>query len=95
MDLKPNGYDIEFHNVSFAYEQDNILNKISFHLEEHTMNALVGLSGSGKSTLVNLIPRFFDVNQGEIRIGGVNIKDMSAETLYGCISMVFQNVYLF
>ncbi len=94
-DLKPNGYDIQFKNVSFGYESENVLNNISFHLKENTMNALVGLSGSGKSTLVNLIPRFFDIQQGEICIGGVNIKDMSTETLYGCISMVFQNVYLF
>ncbi len=94
-DEKPSAYDIEFKNVSFAYEKENVLNNISFKLEENTMNALVGLSGSGKSTLVNLIPRFFDIEQGEILIGGVNIKDMSTETLYGCISMVFQNVYLF
>ncbi|MFI3257228.1 MAG: ABC transporter ATP-binding protein [Spirochaetales bacterium] len=94
-DLKPDSYDIEFKNVSFAYEKDNILNNISFKLKENTMNALVGLSGSGKSTLVNLIPRFFDIQQGEILIGGINIKDMSTETLYDCISMVFQNVYLF
>ena len=94
-DLKPNGYDIEFKNVSFAYDKDNVLDEISFKLDENTMNALVGLSGSGKSTLVNLIPRFFDIKSGEILIGGVNIKDMSTETLYNSISMVFQNVYLF
>ena len=94
-DLKPSSYDIEFKNVSFAYEKNYVLNNISFKLEENTMNALVGLSGSGKSTLVNLIPRFFDIKEGEILIGGVNIKDMSTETLYDCISMVFQNVYLF
>ena len=94
-DLKPASYDIEFKNVSFAYDTENVLNNINFHLEENTMNALVGLSGSGKSTLVNLIPRFFDLKEGEILIGGVNIKDMSSETLYSSISMVFQNVYLF
>ena len=95
-DLKPQTYDIEFKNVTFAYEKDNnVLSNINFKLEENTMNALVGLSGSGKSTLVNLIPRFFDIEQGEILIGGINVKDMSTETLYNCISMVFQNVYLF
>lgn len=94
-DMKPLSYELEFKNVSFAYENENVLNDISFKLEENTMNALVGLSGSGKSTLVNLIPRFFDIEHGEILIGGVNIKDMSSETLYSCISMVFQNVYLF
>ena len=94
-DLKPNGYDIEFENVEFAYENNNVIDNISFKLKENTLNALVGLSGSGKTTLVNLIPRFFDYQKGSIRIGGVDIKDMSTETLNGCISMVFQNVYLF
>ena len=94
-DKKPSKYDIEFKNVKFAYEDKNVIDNISFKLEEKTMNALVGVSGSGKSTLVNLIPRFFDNQSGEILIGGVNIKEMSAETLYDCVSMVFQNVYLF
>ena len=94
-DKKPNGYDIEFKNVEFAYEDKNVIDNVSFKLKENTMNALVGLSGSGKSTLVNLIPRFYDAQKGEISIGGVDIKDMSQETLYGSISMVFQNVYLF
>ena len=94
-DLKPNGYDIEFDNVEFAYENTNVLDGISFKLKENTMNALVGLSGSGKTTLVNLIPRFFDNQKGSIKIGGVDVKDMSSETLNNCISMVFQNVYLF
>ena len=91
----PNGYDIEFKDVVFAYEEKPVINGISFKLKENTMNALVGLSGSGKSTLVNLIPRFFDPQSGSISIGGVDISDMSLETLYSSISMVFQNVYLF
>ena len=94
-DKKPISYNIEFENVKFAYDKTNVVDGISFSLKENTMNALVGLSGSGKSTLVNLIPRFFDVNEGSISIGGVNIKEMSQETLNSCISMVFQNVYLF
>lgn len=94
-DKKPNGFDIEFNNVEFAYEKNNVIDNISFTLNENTMNALVGLSGSGKSTLVNLIPRFFEIQKGSIRIGGIDIRDMSQETLYSCISMVFQNVYLF
>ena len=94
-DKKPNGYDVEFKDVSFAYEDKNVIDGISFILKENSMNALVGLSGSGKSTLVNLIPRFFDIQNGSIKIGGVDIREMSQETLYGCISMVFQNVYLF
>ena len=91
----PKNYEIEFKDVSFAYEKENVINDVSFILKQNTMTALVGLSGSGKSTIVNLIPRFFDINKGEITIGGVNIKNMSAETLYSMISMVFQNVYLF
>ncbi len=94
-DRKPNGYNIEFKDVEFAYDSNNVINGISFSLKEHTMNALVGLSGSGKSTLVNLIPRFYDVQKGSIHIGGVDIREMSEETLNRCISMVFQNVYLF
>ena len=94
-DLKPNGHDVVFDRVEFSYEKNNVLDDISFTLKENTMNALVGLSGSGKTTLVNLIPRFFDNQKGSIRIGGVDIKDMSSETLNSCISMVFQNVYLF
>ena len=91
----PTSYDIEFENVKFAYDTKSVIDEMSFKLEENTMNALVGLSGSGKSTLVNLIPRFFDINEGSIKIGGVDIRDMSTETLYDSISMVFQNVYLF
>ena len=92
---KPKNYDIEFKNVEFAYEDKNIIDDISFTLKENTMNALVGLSGSGKSTLVNLIPRFYDIQKGSILIGGVDIRELSLETLFDSISMVFQNVYLF
>ena len=94
-DKKPNGYDIEFKNVEFAYQDKNVIENMSFKLKENTLNALVGLSGSGKSTLVNLIPRFFEIQKGSITIGGVDIREMSQETLYASISMVFQNVYLF
>ena len=94
-DKVPSGSDIAFENVKFAYEEKNVIDGISFKLKENTMNALVGVSGSGKSTLVNLIPRFFEIQEGTISIGGVDIREMSQETLYKNISMVFQNVYLF
>ncbi len=94
-DKKPGGYDIAFKDVEFAYETNNVIDGVSFALKEHTLNALVGLSGSGKSTLVNLIPRFYEIQKGSICIGGVDIREMSEETLHSCISMVFQNVYLF
>ena len=94
-DKRPNGYNIEFKDVEFSYGENKVIDNISFTLKENTMNALVGLSGSGKSTLVNLIPRFYDIQKGNILIGGVDVRDMSQETLYSSISMVFQNVYLF
>ena len=64
-------------------------------MHEREITAIVGPSGSGKTTLCNLIARFWDVQSGSITIGGVDIKDISLETLMSKISMVFQNVYLF
>ena len=96
-DQKPEDYSISFDHVSFGYPDSHtkVLEDISFSVKEKTMTALVGLSGSGKSTLVNLIPRFYDIQQGEIKIGQVDVKKMTTNTLYSSISMVFQNVYLF
>ena len=94
-DEVPTRFDIEFKDVQFAYEEKNVIDGVSFHLKEKSMNALVGLSGSGKTTLVNLIPRFYEIKAGSIEMGGIDIKKMSQETLYSSISMVFQNVYLF
>ena len=88
-------HDIEFRNVSFAYGEKPILNNVSCYIPERSMTAIVGPSGSGKTTFCNLISRFWDVNSGEIRLGGKNIKDYSLEYLMNNISMVFQDVYLF
>ena len=88
-------YDIEFKNVSFAYEDELVLKNISFYVPENTTIALIGPSGSGKTTITNLIARFWDIGQGEIKIGGINIKDVKVEELLSHISMVFQDVYLF
>lgn len=88
-------HDIEFKNVSFAYGEKPILNNVSCYIPERSMTAIVGPSGSGKTTFCNLISRFWDVNSGEIRLGGKNIKDYSLENLMNHISMVFQDVYLF
>jgi ATP-binding cassette subfamily B protein len=90
-----NSFDIEFDSVSFAYDQVDVLKNVSLRIEEGQMTALVGPSGGGKSTVTNLIARFWDVERGEIRIGGTNIKSLSLECLMSNISMVFQNVYLF
>ncbi|MCT4660494.1 MAG: ABC transporter ATP-binding protein/permease [Tissierellales bacterium] len=93
--IELDNFDIEFKDVSFAYEDKKVLSDISFAIKEKTMTALVGKSGCGKTTITNLIARFWDVNEGEIRIGGQNIKDMTCDSLLKNISMVFQNVYLF
>lgn len=94
-DLSINNYDIEFTNVSFGYDKKVNLHDLNFKIPQNTMTAIVGPSGSGKSTMCNLIARFYDVNEGVITIGGINIKDFTCDSLMKNISMVFQNVYLF
>ncbi|TAJ09290.1 ABC transporter ATP-binding protein [Marinilabiliaceae bacterium JC017] len=93
--LKPKNYDIKFDNVSFFYIDREILKNISFTLPAKGLTALVGASGSGKTTIANLVARFWDVQKGKVSIGGVDVKDMAPETVYGLISEVFQDVYLF
>lgn len=88
-------YNIEFNNVSFAYEKEQVLKKINFQVQQNTITALMGPSGSGKTTITNLIARFWDITEGEIMIGGINIKDVKTSELLSKVSMVFQNVYLF
>ena len=88
-------FDIEFKNVSFSYEQTPTLQNVSFTIPERSMTALVGASGSGKTTITNLIARFWDVEAGEICIGGHNIKNLRTDELLSHISIVFQEVYLF
>ena len=94
-DTELENYDIEFHNVSFSYKKTQVLKNISFKAPERSITALVGASGSGKTTITNLIARFWDVDSGEVIIGGKNVKDMKTDTLLSYISMVFQDVYLF
>lgn len=88
-------HEIEFSNVCFSYEDEEILHSISFSADKGQMVALVGESGSGKTTVANLLARFWDSDKGEIRLRDVNIKDMPMETLMSHLSMVFQKVYLF
>lgn len=90
-------YDIEFENVSFKYDsvEKYALKNISFKAKEGSVTALVGPSGAGKSTVAKLIPRFWDVTSGEIKIGDVNIKELSSETLMNAVSFVFQDTFLF
>ena len=86
---------IEFKDVSFAYDEKTILDHISCEMKKNTITAIVGPSGSGKTTFCNLIARFWDVNTGEILIGGKNIKEYTMPHLMSHIAMVFQSVYLF
>ena len=87
--------EIEFKNVSFSYGKGEVLEGISVALKPNTLTAIIGPSGSGKTTFCKLIPRFYDVSEGEILIGGAKITNISTEELMKNISMVFQNVYLF
>lgn len=88
-------HSIEFENVSFAYEQKKILDRINFKAKAHSITALVGPSGAGKTTIGRLIPRFWEVTEGAIKVGGVNIKDIEGQTLMQYISFVFQDVFMF
>ncbi|MCR5384032.1 MAG: ABC transporter ATP-binding protein/permease [Saccharofermentans sp.] len=92
---KYDGPEVEFDNVSFGYDENEVLKGVSFKMAPNTMTAVVGPSGSGKSTIANLLARFWDVNSGTVRIKGVNIRDVSMKQLMQQISMVFQRVYLF
>jgi ATP-binding cassette, subfamily B, bacterial IrtB/YbtQ len=94
-DITLNNTNIEFRDVTFAYNQKPVLRNINFMIPQGSSTAIVGPSGSGKTTICNLIARFYDVNSGEIIIGGKNVKEMTCESLLRNISMVFQKVYLF
>lgn len=94
-DITLDHFDIEFKDVTFAYEEATVLQNISFQVPERSMTALVGRSGCGKTTITNLVARFWDVERGEVLVGGINIKRMTCDSLLKNISMVFQNVYLF
>ncbi len=97
----PEEYSVEFDNVSFSYDDKDAATRtealigVSFTAKGKTMTALVGPSGSGKSTIANLIPRFWDVSSGNIRIGGIDIRDIGTEKLMDTVSFVFQDVHLF
>ena len=88
-------HDIEFRHVSFKYEQKWVLRDINLTIPKGKMVALVGQSGSGKSTLVDLIPRYYDVQEGEILIDGINIKDLKIHDLRRLIGNVNQEAILF
>lgn len=90
-------YDIRFNNVSFRYEgaEKDAVSHINLTIPEGKTVALVGASGSGKTTIARLIPRFWDVRQGSVTIGGVDVRDMRKDELMRNVSFVFQNTRLF
>jgi len=94
-EIEPLNHDIELNHVSFSYDKRKIIDDISLFIPEKTTTAIVGPSGGGKSTLCNLIARFWDVDEGSVTLGGINVKDYSMNALMSNFSFVFQNVYLF
>ena len=94
--LAPVGFDLAMEDVSFSYDGvRRVIDGVTLSIPEGTTCALVGPSGSGKTTLVNLLARFWDVDAGRVALGGVDVREGTAESLLSRISMVFQNVYLF
>lgn len=93
----PRDGSVELRDVHFRYavDQPDVLRGVNLRIEPGSMTALVGASGSGKSTLVRLIARFFDVDRGSVRVGGVDARKMSSAQLAGQISQIFQDTYLF
>ncbi|MBX2931634.1 MAG: ATP-binding cassette domain-containing protein [Chitinophagaceae bacterium] len=95
--IEKNSFDnnIEFKNVSFAYNDDVVINNVSFSIDKGKTIALVGESGAGKSTLSDLIPRFYDVTNGALLIDGIDVKDLTIKSLRSQISIVSQEAILF
>lgn len=95
-DTKLSSFDIGFKNVSFAYDEDTqVLKDVSFTAKQGEVTALVGASGSGKTSILRLVSRLYDYDGGSILIDGKDIKDISTESLFKDVSIVFQDVTLF
>lgn len=94
-DIIPSSYDIDVENAEFSYDKRKIIDGISIHIPQHTTTAIVGPSGGGKTTLCHLISRFWDVDKGCVKLGGVNVREYSMDSLMRNFSFVFQSVYLF
>ena len=93
--FQPKGHDIVFDHVGFAYDKKKVLDGVNFTAREGEVTALVGPSGSGKSTCARLAARLWDVTEGTIRVGDVDISTVDPEALLTDYSMVFQDVVLF
>ena len=100
-EITPKNYDVDINHVDFYYDKDSvgkkskIIDNVSIHIPERTTTAIVGPSGGGKTTLCHLIARFWDVDKGNITLGGEDVRSYSMDSLMKNFSFVFQNVYLF
>lgn len=94
----PQSFDVTFDHVSFSYEGpegSRALSDVTFTAPEKQVTAIVGASGGGKSTIASLIPRFYDVDEGSVRIGGVDVRDLKGDDLMKTVGFVFQDTFLF
>ncbi len=95
----PEGHvgEVEFQNVSFKYPdaEEYVLHNISFKAEKGETVAFIGSTGSGKSTLINLVPRFYDVSEGQVLVDGVDVRDYTQEALHNKLGYVPQKAVLF
>jgi ATP-binding cassette subfamily B protein len=94
-EFKGEGMDVCFKNIRFSYKDAEVLHGVNLTLKKNTVTALVGESGSGKSTLARLLVHYYDIDDGEILIGGQNITDMSLEALNNLVAFVSQEQFLF
>ena len=91
----PLNYDIRYNQVTFAYNEENIFENLNFEAKENTLTAIVGPSGGGKSTIARLLVHYWDVNEGSISIGGMDIREYTADMLMDMVSFVSQDNFLF
>jgi ATP-binding cassette, subfamily B, bacterial IrtB/YbtQ len=93
--IQPERHDLEFESVAFQHGDRTVIDNVSLSVPEGQRLAVVGPSGAGKSTLLQLLARFYDVDAGAVRVGGVDVRAISTEVLMAQIAIVFQDVYLF
>ncbi|MGW5381010.1 ABC transporter ATP-binding protein [Nocardia sp. NPDC003963] len=93
--IRPRHHDLAFDRVTFGHDGRTVIDDVSFSVPAGQRVALVGPSGAGKSTLLQLLARFYDVDAGAVRVGGVDVREIGTEVLSGQIAIVFQDVYLF
>lgn len=94
-EIVPESFAIDAEGISFSYDKRKIIDNVTVHIPEKTTTAIVGPSGGGKTTLCNLLARFWDVDAGSVKLGGVDVRRYSMDSLMRNFSFVFQNVYLF